>query len=479
MINSSLAESESLALIDSGADTCMIGPDQFYIEEQYDHRRVTIEGFGGPSHTIRNMRIGSGITAVAIDNMTILVRVNEAVISPYKTIISTNQVQAWGHVVDDVPRKYGGRQAIFLDQETLNIPLKYIGALLYMSCRKPTRKELNEGHIFDLTDYRIWNPRQDKTDEQEDHEMFPDNIIHCKAKTNPELPDMDQLKRCLGWKPNDVNDNTLKNTTQFASNLLRLPMRMHFKSRDPALNVKRLRETFATDTFFSSEKALGGYTCAQLYVGKEITFTEIYGMKTENQMPQTLQDFIRQWGAPSGLMSDSAKLETSKQIKDILRMYAIKDMQSEPNHQHQNYAERRIQEVKATSMTIMDRVGAPNCLWYLCLKYVCVLLNHLSAPGLDHKTPIEKAFGVTPDISALIQFYFYQPVMYLDTNKPSYPNSRELFGYWVGVAENVGDALTYTILTPEFQLINRSTLCPAYHPEHQNLCQAEGRLLRT
>src|SRR5687768_15994994 len=42
MINSSLAESESLALIDSGADTCMIGPDQFYIEEQYDLRRVTI-----------------------------------------------------------------------------------------------------------------------------------------------------------------------------------------------------------------------------------------------------------------------------------------------------------------------------------------------------------------------------------------------------------------------------------------------------
>src|SRR5688500_6939582 len=103
MINSSLAESESLALIDSGADICMIGPDLFYIDEQYDHRRVTIEGFGGPSHTIRNMRIGSGITAVAIDNMTILVEVNEAVILPYKTIFSTNQVRAWGHVVDDVP----------------------------------------------------------------------------------------------------------------------------------------------------------------------------------------------------------------------------------------------------------------------------------------------------------------------------------------------------------------------------------------
>ena len=115
MINSSLAEAESLALINSGADTCMISEDHFYIESQYDHRRVTIEGFGGHSHTIKNMRIGIGFTAVAIENLTILVRVNEAVISPYKTIISTNQVQSWGHVVDDVPRKYGGRQAIFLN----------------------------------------------------------------------------------------------------------------------------------------------------------------------------------------------------------------------------------------------------------------------------------------------------------------------------------------------------------------------------
>ena len=46
------------------------------------------------------------------------------------------------------------------------------------------------------------------------------------------------------------------------------------------------------DTFFSSEKALGGYTMAQIYVGKKSTFTEVYGMKQENQMPDTLKDFI-------------------------------------------------------------------------------------------------------------------------------------------------------------------------------------------
>ena len=91
MINSSQADQDSLGLVDSGADTSMIGPE-FFIEVQHDHRRVSIEGFGGPSHTIRNMRIGNGITALDLEEGTVLIRVNAAAISFYKTIILINQV---------------------------------------------------------------------------------------------------------------------------------------------------------------------------------------------------------------------------------------------------------------------------------------------------------------------------------------------------------------------------------------------------
>src|SRR5687768_15049233 len=100
-------------------------------------------------------------------------------------------------------------------------------------------------------------------------------------------------------------------------------------------------------------------------------------------------------GAPSRLLLDNAKSETSKVVKDILQLYGIKGMQSEANHQHQNYAERRIQEVKSTANIIMDRVNAPDSLWYLCLKYVVMVLNHLATPSLKNRTPIEKAFGVS------------------------------------------------------------------------------------
>eukprot|EP00957_Ditylum_brightwellii_P070667 5370733-Ditylum_brightwellii.AAC.1 len=67
-------------------------------------------------------------------------------------------------------------------------------------------------------------------------------------------------------------------------------------------------------------------------------------MKTELQIPGTLLDFIRKWGAIKGLFSDNAKSQASLTVKDILRQYNIDDMQSEPHQQHQNPAERRIQE---------------------------------------------------------------------------------------------------------------------------------------
>src|SRR5687767_5962616 len=99
--------------------------------------------------------------------------------------------------------------------------------------------------------------------------------------------------------------------TQLAHNHMRLPMRMHLKPRSLALKVRRLRETLATGTFYSSEKAKGEFTCALLYVGKLSTFVEIFGTKSESQMPETLLDFVRQWRVSSRLLSDSAKAETS------------------------------------------------------------------------------------------------------------------------------------------------------------------------
>jgi hypothetical protein len=69
-------------------------------------------------------------------------------------------------------------------------------------------------------------------------------------------------------------------------------------------------------------------------------------MHKESEMPNTFNDFIRKLGAMRGLFSNNARAQTSVRVKDILRHYKIDDMQSEANQQNQNYAERRIGEVK-------------------------------------------------------------------------------------------------------------------------------------
>ena len=113
---------------------------------------------------------------------------------------------------------------------------------MYISIRKPTRKELNELLAVDLTNAAIQNLREEEMDTEQylvwEHRDGT-NVIHCKAIIKPGNPEMKHLTRCLGQKSTEVIKKTLENTTQYAENVVRLPMRMHFKSRYFTLNVKK------------------------------------------------------------------------------------------------------------------------------------------------------------------------------------------------------------------------------------------------
>lgn len=343
--------------------------------------------------------------------------------------------------------------------------------------RKPTKEELDTITPIILTSEVPWDP----DNEHDDHDVSPDELNdafleeeqsssggHFMLNTmKKEQYDWTHIQRCLGYKPLDVCMKTMKNTTQYARNHLRLPMREHYKPRFPALNVKRLNETVCMDTFFASEKALGGFTCCQLFVGKVSRLVECFPLTNEGYLSESVEDFIRKWGAPNCLFSDNAKSEVGRAVKAILRKYNIKQATTEPGHSNQNLAERLIQEVKNSVNTIMDRMKVPGCLWYLCVEYVCYLLNRLSRETLNDRTPYEVATGQRPDISALLHHYFYQPVFYLDKSA-SFPESKERLGWWVGVAENCGDALTYKVLTTDFNVITRSVVRASDHPVHPN-----------
>ena len=66
------------------------------------------------------------------------------------------------------------------------------------------------------------------------------------------------------------------------------------------------------------------------------------------------------------------------------------------------------------------------------------------------KVPRTARHGTTQDISAYLQFSFWQRVLYLE-HENSFPSSKERSGYWVGVANNVGDTLTYWIFDDQMK----------------------------
>jgi hypothetical protein len=294
--------------------------------------------------------------------------------------------------------------------------------------------------------------------------------VHCYD------PHYEAMRPLLGWVNLDCVKKTFENTIQWFCASVCLPFCHHFKSCFPAANVPCLHETVATDTFFLDVPAHddgvldgvlghGGATMVLVYCGKDSRLTRGYPMTSEHDMYHTLEDFICQEGAPDALLSDDAKAQIGKNVQQILRMYCIADFLCEPHYQHQNYSERRIQELMKTDTALLDCAGTPAAFWLLTILYVIKLMNHLAVASLDWKTPLEVAHGQKPDFLPFLQFCWWEPVYYEAPATSGFPSdSVEKTGRRVGISEHQGDVLTYLVLTNDtLQVIACSNVCSALH----------------
>jgi hypothetical protein len=94
----------------------------------------------------------------------------------------------------------------------------------------------------------------------------------------------------------------------------------------------------------------------------------------------------------------------------------------------------------------------------------------LASDALGGLTPIEVATGQYPDISALLQFQWFEPVLY-SLNHSLASDNPDKSGCWVGVAEIQGDALTSLILPDDtHKVITCSTVRSTLDPANPNLC---------
>jgi hypothetical protein len=111
----------------------------------------------------------------------------------------------------------------------------------------------------------------------------------------------------------------------------------------------------------------------------------------------------------------------------------------------------------------MDTSNAPPDMWYLCLEYVTYILNWLSTPSLNGRTPLSMINGQVPDISMILYYHFYEPVYYAhyDSSTKTQPThtTSERLGYFAGFSENVGHTFTFLVVSHDTrEVLHRSRL---------------------
>ena len=495
------------ALADSGANGGMAGSDTRIL--------ATIPHAFVRGEVLQRLPIVQSASLVhRIDEGPIILIMSQYAHKPdSKLIHSKSQIEHFRGFVHDSAKSTGGQQLV-VTHEGYTIPLHVRNGLYYMDMVPPTDDDMERyPHVF-ITADGSWNPDsldeefffdaadaiidilgvQQRRDAREAVDLFlvsttiapPSldtpitqarlaSVLHSLSlmpqMLHRRLPDLDALLPNFGWVGKDRIRDTLEKPTQHYKADQRVPMHKHFCSRFPAANVRRLPEWYSTDMFISDVPAHddgipghGGCQLVQIYGGLDSELLAGYPMSSEAELPTTLKDFIRDYGAMEGLKSDNAKSETSFKMKDLFRMYIIKDKQSEPHYQHQNPIERRIQDLKRMMYGIMDRVGCPPSFWLLCLLYVIHLLNVLS--NSKGCIPLTVVTGTQTDISPYLDFHYWQEVFV------EVPGGGEQLAHWCGPSHKQRDFLTYFVLLEDTkQLVTRSNVRYAKDPLFPNRSQ--------
>ena len=296
---------------------------------------------------------------------------------------------------------------------------------------------------------------------------YIDHQIHL-AQTSPTKIDYNAIRPYLGFQTVERIKKTLAKTTQWAKTITHIPMRRHVKARNPCFNVKRLDESVSTDPIFSSYRDISGATCGQVFFGMSSKVFNIYGMRNKGEFPKTYLDFIRHEGAPRVLRRDNAKEEDSEEVKNINRKYIIADQFSEPKNQQQNPVElNAIKWLKQHAQILMDRVNAPPDVWLQACIYLADIHNISANDGINDDIPLQRRHGTTPDISAFLQFIFWQKIYFLQHDQ-SFPATKEQAGYFLGVSHNVGDNLCFKILTADTGQIIHTSMVRAADKRYPN-----------
>jgi hypothetical protein len=109
-------------------------------------------------------------------------------------------------------------------------------------------------------------------------------------------------------------------------------------------------------------------------------------------------------------------------------------------------------------------------MWFLSQDYLAHVHNLSANRQINFQITqkVSRNPRGTPDICHIVMLYWFEPVLYLDP-VAKFPETTEKPGFYVGFADNVGDALTFKILKNYLRtVLHRSVIRSAADPTHRN-----------
>jgi len=244
----------------------------------------------------------------------------------------------------------------------------------------------------------------------------------------------------------EAAEATLESTTQEGMRYVEGDMERRLRTSQHHMRFPTLNCTIYTDTLFAKHKSVRGFNCAQIFTdGKG--FYRVYPMQRKGDAHHALSQFIHDVGIPKNCLSDLAQEERHGDWGRIVRHYHIKARTTEAKTPWQNRAEAAVRETKKLSERVLRKTGTPVEFWCYAMEWAAKILSLTAQklPALKSRTPEEVMTGRTPDISEYAHHSWFEWVWYPDAS--SYPESSIRLGRWVGVAADVGQPMTYWILT--------------------------------
>ena len=521
------------AELDSRADT-VCGGATFELEDVTD-KVVDVQGFHQGLGTIRNVPIGTIITAIDLKDETIIGVFPQSL---YFGTDMTNSLippaQLWDNDIlcDITPRSRSAGRSIhglYSEPDDCYVPFYLHGCISYFPTRLPTTTDKSSCRRVTFTSYREWDPYSSKFGEDEramvSHHTNPGFHHHYASHTSAGhaldgrdigsiSSDRTQLRqastvstqRIIDDFPSTSHDSRVINATSSKERRSRQPiatlarrwgtnittaraamestvqrgwrqltgdLTRRFRTRQTQLQNNYLRTNMYSDTHFASVKSVRGYTCAQVFVTRE-GYCEGDPMKSKADAYLSLERVCREVGIPRLLVTDRAGEELYGDWARVVKKNLISQRTTEPHSGWQNICEGEIRELKKHHERIMMLNKVPPPFWCFCWDLVKKIRQFLPRGVSKNRPPYETVSMSIRDISEYLDYDFFQYIKVRD--KREYPKESIRLARWLGPSEAVGSKLTYWCLMADtLKIIPRSTIRPLTKEEIKDEVERKAR----